>query len=94
MGSEVVEERTGCGATCGFAAELYRVEVHQVEDIAYLHLVQIHDKTVGEVVRGDTVDDDVLSATMYGELIYQQVVLVIDDIRGFDIPRAVVQDDM
>ena len=84
----------GGGATCGFAAELYRVEVNEIEDIGHLNLVEIYDKTVGRVLRGDAVDDDVLRATMHGKVIHQQIILVVEDIRGFYIPCAVVQDNV
>ena len=80
MGCKVAEERTGSGATSSRAAELYRVEVHQVEDIGHFHLVQIHDETVGGVLRGDAVDDDMLCAAMYGKVIHEQIVLMVEDV--------------
>ena len=46
------------------------MEVYQVENISHFHLVEIYDKTVGEVFGGDTVDDDVLCATMHGKVVH------------------------
>ena len=91
---ELLEEGGGGGAPCGLAAELYRVEVHEVENVVDFYLVEVCGEGVGLVTRGDAVDDDMLVAAMHGEMVYEQAVLGIDDVGGLKVPVGVVEDDM
>ena len=70
------------------------MEVDQIEDIGHFYLVEIYDKTVSGILRSDAVDDDVLCATMYGKVVHQQMILVVEDIRRFNVPCAVIQDNV
>ena len=93
-GSELAEERGGCRTSCGLAAELYGMEIHEVEDIVDFYLVEIHGEGIGIVVGGYTVDDDMLGASVHGEMVYEQTVFGIDDVGGLQVPGGIAEDDM
>ena len=91
---KLVEERPGAGFSCSLTAELYAVEVHQVEDITHLNLTQIHGERVGCVLRGNTIHDDMLTSVLNREVVYQQELIAIQHIRRLYIPTLATQDDV
>ena len=94
LGGELAEERRPLGLTSGLAAELYGVEIDKVEDVGNLHFVEVGSQRIRGVAGCHAVDDDVLLSPMHGKVIYEQVVVVVEDVGRLHIPGAVVQNDV
>ena len=94
MAVEIIKERLDDGLSRGFAAELHGIEIHQVQDILHLHLVQVYRQRVTGVLAGSAIDGDMLLLVVHVEVVDQQVVLRIEDIRWLHVPDRIVEDDM
>ena len=94
MSSKMTEKRGCLCLSCGFSAEFDRMEIYQVKDIIYLHLVEIDSKGVCGIAGGYTIYDNVFLSAMDVKMIYQQIVFAIENVRGLHIPSSIVQDNM
>ena len=71
----VGEERRGIGPAAGHSAEVNGVEVDNVKDVLYIHIDNIDAKGVLRVLRGTSINDNVLLTVLNSEIVDGNVVL-------------------
>ena len=76
----MMEYRLDASLTRGFAAEFHGMEVHEIQDVIHVHILQVSHERVGSRFRTLTGDDDMLLVMFYGEVVNQQVLLTIDNV--------------
>ena len=54
---------------CGPSAELHGMEVHEVEDVLYVDILQLGKQCVSGFLGGTSVDDDVLILMLHGQMV-------------------------
>ena len=63
------------------------MEVHEVQDILYIHILQLRHDGVFLVRGGESVHCHMLVAVAYLEVFYLQVVLAVGDVSRVHLPR-------
>ena len=96
VGSHLTEGCADEGVARGLAAEVDGVEVDEVEDIGHVDILQVYVYGIAAIGGGGAVDADVLLSVgaVEGELVEVGVLVVVDDVGGFHLPRLVVHDDV
>ena len=96
VGSHLTEGCADEGVARGLAAEVDGVEVDEVEDIGHVDILQVYVYGVAAIGGGGAVDADVLLSVgaVEGKLVEVGVLVVVDDVGGFHLPRLVVHDDV